>query len=73
MSQALAFLIRSVGAPILLTGTAITYGFVPPIFANEIEQNVLSDAAIAERADMALTGLAAGKKREKSGVLGDVT
>jgi hypothetical protein len=68
LSQAPAFLIGSVGAPILLHGTSITNGFVPPIFVNQIEQNVLSDAAIAERVDMALTGLATGKKREKSGV-----
>ena len=68
VSQALAFLMGGVGAPILLGWAAIANGFVPTLFAHELEQSVFTDAAIAERVDMALIGLAASRKMTKSGV-----
>lgn len=62
VSQALGFVMGGVGAPILLGWAVISNGFLPTMAAHEIEQSVFTDAAIAERVDMALTGLAAGKQ-----------
>ncbi len=56
-TQALAFLIGSVAAPILV-GTAFgASGFAPPALLLSFEAEVLSDEAIEQRIDMALRGL----------------
>jgi AcrR family transcriptional regulator len=60
--QAVAFLMGGVGAPILLGAAALNSGFAPAIFGAQLEKDVFSDAAIAERVDMALAGMAARKK-----------
>ncbi len=56
--QALAFLIGGIGAPILLGTAVLNSGLAPQALATQLEQFVFSDAAIAERIDMALAGLA---------------
>jgi AcrR family transcriptional regulator len=56
--QALAFLMGSVGAPILLGAAVIQNGLMPVPVAEMFQDVVFSNAAIAERVDMALTGLA---------------
>lgn len=57
--QAVAFLMGGVGAPILLGTAVLNSGFAPPIVGTHLENFVFSDAAIAERVDMALAGMAA--------------
>lgn len=57
-SQAMAFLAGSVAGPILLGSAAISSGFAPPQVAARLEREVFSDAAISQRIDMALEGLA---------------
>ena len=65
--QALAFLVGAVGAPIMV-GTAMSQtsmgqtSFLPAAVCKQLEQFVFTDAAIAERVDMALAGMAAPKK-----------
>jgi AcrR family transcriptional regulator len=57
--QAVAFIASSVGAPIILGTAAFAAGAAPAALAKRFEREVLSNAAIAERIDMALAGLAA--------------
>ncbi len=59
--QAIAFLMGGVGAPILLGAALVNSGFMPTPQARGLEDTVFSDAAIGERIDMALAGLAAQK------------
>ena len=59
--QAIAFLMGGVGAPILLGAALVNSGFAPPPLASGLDDAVFSDAAIRERIEMALTGLAAKK------------
>ena len=59
--QAIAFLMGGVGAPMLLGAALVNSGFAPVQLASGLEDAVFSDAAIHERIDMALTGLAAKK------------
>ena len=59
--QAIAFLMGGVGAPILLGAALVNSGFMPTPLARGLEDTVFSDAAIGERIDMALAGLAAQK------------
>jgi hypothetical protein len=54
----MAFLAGSVAGPILLGSAAISSGFAPPQVAASLEREVFSDAAISQRIDMALEGLA---------------
>ena len=61
MPQAIAFLMGGVGAPILLGAALVNSGFAPPPLASGLDDTVFSDAAIRERIEMALTGLAAKK------------
>ncbi len=56
--QALTFLMGGVGAAILLGTAVLNSGMAPPLLAPLMEQLIFSDAAIAERVDMALVGLA---------------
>jgi AcrR family transcriptional regulator len=60
--QALAFLVGAVGAPIMVGAAMSQTIFSPAPIRKQLEQFVLTDAAIAERVDMALAGMAAPKK-----------
>ncbi len=60
--QALTFLAGAVAMPIILTTIFTEQGGVPPQVAARLDKDVLSDAAIAERVDMALLGLRAEKE-----------
>ena len=62
IQQALSFLMGAIAAPIIVGTAAINSGFVPPFVRDQLEQLVFTDAAIAERIDMALIGMAAKKK-----------
>lgn len=62
LPQALAFLMGGIAAPIIVGTAAINGGLVPPFVHDQLEQAVFTDAAIAERIDMALAGMAAPKK-----------
>ncbi len=57
--QAVAFLAGSVAAPILIGSAAAASGLAPAQLAAQLESEVLSDAAIDQRIDMALIGLSA--------------
>jgi AcrR family transcriptional regulator len=61
--QALAFMMGSVGAPILLGAAVIQNGLMPPPVADMFENVVFSNASIAERVEMALAGLAAAETK----------
>jgi AcrR family transcriptional regulator len=61
--QVLAFIVGSVIAPILGGTVALERKFLPPAIGKAIEQTVFTDAAIAERVDMALLGLSAQKRK----------
>jgi hypothetical protein len=56
--QAVAFIASAVGAPIMLGTAAFASGAAPAALAKRFERDVLSNAAIVERIDMALAGLA---------------
>jgi AcrR family transcriptional regulator len=60
-TQAVAFIASSVGAPIILGTAAFASGTAPASLVKRFEREVLSNAAIAERVDMTLAGLAATK------------
>ena len=62
LPQVMSFLMGGAAAPIVVGTAAINGGLVPPFVSNQLEQTVFTDAAIAERIDMALTGLAVPKK-----------
>lgn len=59
--QALAFAAASVAAPILIGTAVMATGLAPAPFAARLEAEILSDAAIEQRIDMALCGLAVPK------------
>lgn len=61
--QAMAFLMASVGAPILIATAASGGGFLATAMHAQIEKDILTDKAIAERIDMALAGMAAVPKK----------
>ncbi len=56
--QAMSFIAGAVAMPIIMATAMQQEGFAPPMLGN-LEQDVLSDAAIAQRVDMALAGLRA--------------
>ena len=60
--QAMAFLMGGVAAPIIIGTASINSSLLPPYVRDQLEQAVFTDAAIAERIDMALAGMAAPKK-----------
>ncbi len=62
MPQALAFLVGAVGAPIMVGAAMSQSSFAPAPVKKQLEQFVFTDAAIAERVDMALLGMAAPKQ-----------
>jgi hypothetical protein len=55
--QALAFLAGSVAAPILMGTAAVASGLTPAPFSARLDADILSDEAIEQRIDMALSGL----------------
>lgn len=57
--QALAFVAGALGAPILAGAALIASGLAPQEVAASLEADVLSDAALDERIDLVLAGLAA--------------
>ncbi|HEX9392942.1 MAG TPA: TetR/AcrR family transcriptional regulator [Usitatibacteraceae bacterium] len=62
IQQALAFLMGALAAPIVVGTAAINSGFVPEFVREQLEQLVFTDAAIEERVEMALLGMAAVRK-----------
>jgi hypothetical protein len=56
--QAAAFVAGSVGAPILIGTAAMASGLMPAAVSAQLEADILSDEAIEQRIDMALSGLA---------------
>lgn len=60
--QAMAFLMGGIGAPIVVGTAGINSGFLPAHVRDHLESFVFTDAAIDERIDMALAGMAAPKK-----------
>jgi AcrR family transcriptional regulator len=59
LPQALAFVAGAMGAPILAGAALAESGLAPPQIAADFEAAVLSDAALDERIDLVLAGLAA--------------
>lgn len=59
--QALSFLAGAVAFPNIMVTLATDQHIVPAAFLDRLEKDVLSDAAIAQRVDMAIRGLRAGK------------
>ena len=62
IQQALAFMMGGIAAPIVVGTAGINSGLLSPIVRDQLEQIVFTDAAIAERIDMALAGMAATSK-----------
>lgn len=62
-AQALAFLAGAVGAPILAGAAMAASGLIPASLAASFDETVLSDAALDERIDIALAGLARPGRR----------
>jgi AcrR family transcriptional regulator len=61
LPQAISFLAGAVAFPSIMVTLATDQHIVPTAFLDRLDQDVLSDAAIAQRADMAIRGLSAGK------------
>ena len=57
--QAMSFLGGAVAMPIMMATAAQAEGIVPPQLIGNLDEDVLSDRAIAQRVDMALKGLQA--------------
>jgi AcrR family transcriptional regulator len=57
--QAMSFIAGAVAMPILMATALQEEGFAPPSLTANLDADVLSDAAIAQRVDMALKGLQA--------------
>lgn len=55
--QALTFIAGAVGMPIMMATAAQAAGFLPESLSENLEEDVLSDQAIAQRVEMALKGL----------------
>jgi AcrR family transcriptional regulator len=59
--QAITFLAGSIAMPNILTAMFTSQGGLPQELIDRMNQDVLSDTAIAQRVDMALRGLSTGK------------
>ena len=57
VTQAIVFLAGAVAGPILIGSAVIESDLAPPGLAERFEADVLSDAALAQRIDIALAGL----------------
>ncbi len=60
--QAMSFIGGAVAMPIMMATAAQAEGFIPPLLTGDLDEDVLSDRAIAQRVDMALKGLQAGSE-----------
>lgn len=63
-TQAFAFCAGALAMPILIGGALSDSGAIEAAFAHELRGAILSEAALEERIDLALTALAAAKPRE---------
>jgi AcrR family transcriptional regulator len=61
LPQALSFLAGAVAFPSIMVTLATDQKIVPASFLTRLDKDVLSDAAIVQRVDMAIRGLSAGK------------
>lgn len=61
LPQALAFVVGSIGAPILVGAALAEGGLIPGPLARDFEDAVLSDTALDQRIDLALAGLATAR------------
>jgi AcrR family transcriptional regulator len=59
LAQAVTFVAGAIAAPILLGSAIVDSGLAPPGLAERFAGDVLSDAALDERIELALSGLAA--------------
>ena len=57
--QAVTFLAGAIAAPILVGSAVVDGGLAPPMLAGRFDADVLSNAALDERIDLAIAGLAA--------------
>ena len=62
IAQAVAFVAGAIAAPILVGSAIAEGGLAPPGLARAFEADVLADAALDERIELVLAGLAAGAK-----------
>ena len=63
--QRFVFVMGAVAAPVLAASGAAHLGLVPPTLARHLDDEVLSDAALAQRIDLALAALGvAGSHQE---------
>lgn len=62
LAQAVTFIAGAVAAPILLGSAIVDAGLAPPVLAERFEAEVLADAALDERIDLALAGLAVSRR-----------
>ena len=58
LAQAVTFVAGAVAAPILLGSAIVDSGLAPPALAAKFAEDVLADAALDERIELALAGLA---------------
>lgn len=59
LAQAVTFVAGAIAAPILLGSAIVDSGFAPPALADRFAADVLADAALDERIELALAGLVA--------------
>jgi AcrR family transcriptional regulator len=59
LGQAVTFVAGAIAAPILLGSAIVDSGFAPPALAESFAAEVLADAALDERIELALAGLGA--------------
>lgn len=57
LAQAVTFVAGAVAAPILLGSAMVDAGLAPPVLAERFAADVLADAALDERIELALAGL----------------
>lgn len=61
------FVMGAVAAPVLIGARVAELGIAPPMLAPQLEPQVLSDAAIEARADLAIAALRAGVSERRRG------
>lgn len=67
LPQAVAFVAGAVGAPIILGSAIVEHRGAPRALRRAFANTVLSDAALAQRVDLALAGLVAAGSRRATG------
>jgi hypothetical protein len=63
IAQAAAFIAGAVASPILIGSAMVEAGLAPPEVASRFAADVLSDAALDERIELALAGLSTKDRR----------